>query len=76
MPRTFDSDEHRITGGLLTFAANLDCPECELVFEGYWVDDSLDAEQMTDPPEDEFRCPRCGHVFEAEYPGYFNYGDA
>jgi uncharacterized C2H2 Zn-finger protein len=76
MPRTFDSDEHRVRGGLLTFAANVDCPACELVFEGVWVDDSFDAEQVTDAPEAEFTCPRCDEVFEAEYPGFINYGDA
>lgn len=76
MPRTYDSDEQRRHGGLLTFSANVDCPECGALFEGTWVDDSIDAEQMVDPPIAMVTCPRCGGVFEEEYPGFVNYGDA
>lgn len=76
MPRTYDSDEHRVNGGVLTFAANVDCEECGTMFEAVWVDDSLDAEQMTDPPIADQTCPGCGHTEEIEYPGFVNYGDA
>ena len=76
MPRTYDSDEQRRQGGLLRFSANVDCEDCGAVFEGMWVDDSLDAEQMTDPPVSEQVCPSCGWSDEVEYPGFVNYGDA
>jgi hypothetical protein len=78
VPRNYDSDEQAKTGAKLTFSANIDCPECDTVFEGLWVDDAIDVEQLVDPPVNYQSCPntKCGHRWEEEYPGFFNYSDA
>lgn len=48
---------------------------CEAVFEGFWRDDSMDKEQRDEAPEAEQECPN-GHKFEAEYPGWSEFGGA
>lgn len=55
--------------------ATVECPECDTVFEGYWADDSMDAEQRDEAPVAAQEC-QCGHRFEAEYPGWSELGGA
>lgn len=78
MPRAFDSDDiardahpHR-----LRFTENLDCPQCTLVFEGEFFDDSLTVQDLVDPPVGYHRCPRCGHQWTSELSGWTFYGEA
>lgn len=50
----------------------IDCEECDEPFEGFWFDDSLTEEDMTDLPVADQQCPACGHVNkDVEYPGWF-----
>jgi len=49
--------------------AILDCPQCDVPFEGQWADDSIDPEQRDDAPVQIQACPN-GHQFEAQYPGW------
>lgn len=60
------------TGVVLEFAQIIDCEECDEPFEGYWQDDSITEEDMTDLPVADQRCPGCGHINrEVEWPGWF-----
>lgn len=53
----------------MRLTAILDCPECDVSFDGEWNDDSMDPEQRDDVPVQVQQCPK-GHRFEAEYPGW------
>lgn len=55
---------------MLEFTARVECPECETEFEAVWLDDSITAEDMTEPPEGDFTCPGCGHIHHQVYPGW------
>jgi C4-type Zn-finger protein len=60
----------------VVFTANLDCPKCEATFEGVWHDDSMDMEQVVDIAPIQAVCPKCGHTWEAEYPGWTAFTEA
>lgn len=60
---------------MYVLTALVDCPSCEVTFEGQWVDSSMDIEQMDGPPVAEQACT-CGEVFEETYPGWSEYGGA
>jgi hypothetical protein len=53
----------------MQLTAILDCPECEVSFEGRWSDDSMDPEQRDEAPVQAQQCPN-GHQFDAEFPGW------
>lgn len=53
----------------------IECPECDVEFEGTWHDNSMDSEQRDEAPVQEQTCPN-GHIFEAEYPGWSYMGEA
>lgn len=74
--RNNDTDLEKGTDAKLEFSANVECPDCALLFEGFWVSDAIDIEQITDPPEGEQLCPNCGCVFEETYPGWSVYNEA
>jgi hypothetical protein len=55
--------------------ALVECPACDVTFEGSWRDDSMDEEQRDEAPVGEQECP-AGHKFVAEFPGWSFYGEA
>lgn len=61
---------------LLVFTENVDCPSCGEMFLGTFTDDSMDVEDMAEPPSSSQECPGCGHRWVALATGWFNYGDA
>lgn len=66
-----------ITSMVLEFSQFIDCEDCDEPFEGYWSDDSITEEDMTDAPVADQRCPGCGHVNrDVEYPGWMHKSDA
>lgn len=69
MPRAFDSDDRHAA---LAFVENVDCPVCDTVFEGHFVDEShsISYEDMTDPPKGVHECPHCQRVFTTEMTGW------
>lgn len=60
----------------MDFTALVECPSCDITFEGHWHDDSMDPEQMDGPPSGEQECPECGEVTVIEYPGWSVFGEA
>ncbi len=80
MPRDFDSDalagEPDRAAMALRFTENVDCPQCALVFEGVFHDDSDSVQDMTDPPVGEHVCPGCGHAFATEMTGWTFFSEA
>lgn len=76
-PRAFDSDD--VARGLqvgLRFTENVDCPQCDTVFEGEFHDDSMTVHDITDPPTGEHTCPACQHRFPTEMTGWTYFGEA
>jgi DNA-directed RNA polymerase subunit RPC12/RpoP len=73
--RIDEDPEHRYEEPI-TFQQLLVCEDCGADFDHTFVTDLVDVEQLTDPPEDDVKCPGCGHEFHAVYSGWFNYGDA
>lgn len=75
MPRSFDSDN---TESVLAFTENVECPRCEELFEGSFVDysQSLSVQDMTEPPEGVHECPGCQLHFRSEMTGWMFYSEA
>lgn len=75
MPRAFDSDAHQ---GRHEFTENVDCPACGTEFEGHFIDetDSIDFEDMTEPPRGVHECPHCQRVFSTDLTGWGFYNEA
>ena len=73
MPR---EDAAESESGPLVFAGIVQCDACENEFEGVWMDEAVDYEQLVDPPVGELTCPVCGQISEYEYTGFWNYDDA
>ena len=76
MPRQFDSDAVARGEEGLRFTENLDCPQCALMFEGVFVDDSISVEDIVDPPRAAHTCPGCGHQWTAEMTGWTFFSEA
>lgn len=57
-------------------SAIVDCPSCGVPFEGQWQTDVMDIEQLDGPPECVQTCPTCRVTFDAEYPGWTEFGGA
>lgn len=58
------------------FEARLECPECEEEFEGVWIVNLIDLQQLDEAPKESQRCS-CGCVMEdVPYPGWTFYGEA
>ncbi len=76
MPRQFDSDAVARGQQMLRFTENVDCPQCELVFEGVFHDDSDTVEDIVDPPVGEHTCPGCGHHFATALTGWTFFSEA
>jgi hypothetical protein len=74
-PRAFDSDKHE---GQLWFHEQVDCPVCDEVFLGEFVDQtrSLSVEDMVEPPIGSHKCPACGEEFISELSGWVMFGEA
>ncbi len=75
MPRSFDSDDR---DPVLRFTENVECPVCEEIFEGDFVDltKSLSVSDMTEPPQGVHECPACGCEFGSVMTGWMFYSEA
>jgi hypothetical protein len=75
MPRAFDSDDPE---PVLGFTENVECPGCEQIFEGEFLDQtqSLSVQDMVESPRGEHTCPSCGLAFSSEMTGWMFYGEA
>jgi len=62
--------------GPIVLTGIVECESCDSEFEGVWTDDSVDYEQMVEPPSAVLACPSCGVKDTYEYTGYWNFGDA
>lgn len=61
---------------VVELTALVDCRSCGVIFDGWWVDDSLSVQDMADVPEDDQTCPACGNVQREPYPGWCFRGEA
>lgn len=61
---------------MLQFTALVTCPECDTDFEGFWRDDSITEEDMTETPVAAQRCPECGYTEDLEWPGWMHRSEA
>jgi len=79
-PRAFDSDDvHRLTErAILQFTENVECPDCGLVFESDFYDDSgaMSVEDIVDPPVGLHTCPDCRRRWDSELTGWNFYSEA
>jgi hypothetical protein len=66
MPRNFDSADR----GRVVFVENVDCPSCGLTFEGVFVTEDAEVEDVVEAPEAQQACPGCNTVFESELTGW------
>jgi hypothetical protein len=79
VPRVTDSDLNKVTDKNIVVTELVDCPECDVSFDGTFVLSAKDQDGLTDvDPEQEYSqtCPSCSHVFDAPITGWMNYGDA
>ncbi len=72
MPRAFDSDQ---PGARLEFTELVDCPSCDATIEGWFTDDSMSFQDMTDPPTGVQVCDACGHAWRATAAGWQFYSE-
>lgn len=75
MPRAFDSAERDDTAPL-TFTEVVTCPACGAEQYALFVDESMDVQDLDEPPQTEQECEVCMHHWIAEYSGWSTYGDA
>lgn len=76
VPREFDSDLVARGEQRLRFVELVDCPSCDVVFDGVFDDDSLTVEDMVDPPTGTHTCPQCGHRWTSEATGWSFFSEA
>lgn len=75
MTRLFDSD---CPPAVLTFAENVECPDCGEIFEGFFIDhtQSLTVEDLTEAPEGRHLCPECDAIFFSTLTGWMFFSEA
>jgi uncharacterized C2H2 Zn-finger protein len=78
VPKLNDTDDELHQDKVLRFSENVDCPKCGTLFEGNWIADVIDVEQIAGVEDfvGDQTCPKCGHVFHEDYTGWHNYSDA
>jgi hypothetical protein len=80
VPSATDSDQNRSADQNIVFTQNVECPECETIFDAYFDTGAKDEDGLTDLEdlEAEVTCvnPDCTHVWTEQYTAWTNYGDA
>lgn len=76
-PRAFDSDDAaHAQHSALRFTENVDCPRCDAVFEGEFFDESMNVQDIAEPPSATHTCPVCQHRWVSCLTGWTMYGEA